>query len=235
VVPIFDGFLTFGGNEIVNSARSIGYTQTSDCGAGWLVGPNCPGLLDAINENVPYTYANIADAPWYDVEDEVSHRFLGVHGIIIEGITDSTRTAQVAEGITDGGVVGQPRFATRRVRVEVMLTAQGQDALEYGLAWLNAALIPRNCSVHGASCGSADVSFFTACPPDSSEITKPEVVWNDPLTNLATNPSFEGPDIPAGAMTSTDWSKRGTRSLVIPNLTQGYGHGPYGHGAYGQS
>ena len=191
---MYEGFLEFGDTEIINSARTAGYVSTAGCGVNWIQCPPCDGVNDALGQG-EYIYANVQDAPWYDAQDEVTHRFLGVHGLRFEGLPGSTRTAEVTEGLLDGGVVGQVRNATRRVRVEAMLSAWGEDALEAGLSWLDAALRPERCHeghIHNATCaGHADVSVFTACPPSPDEITKPTTVWGTPIVNLATNPSFE--------------------------------------------
>jgi hypothetical protein len=167
-----------------------------------------------------YTYDNISTAPWFDGEDETTHRFLGVHALAIEGLPDSTREANTAESMLDGGVVGRVRRKTRRMRVRAVLTAQGEDALEAGFNWLSAALTPGSCGTHGDGCGSADAQFFVACPPERDDIVMPSVLWNDPVTNLVTNPSFEGvggyPVPPANQATAaftTDTPAGGTQAL----------------------
>ena len=189
---MFEGYLELGGGEVLNSARSLGYTRTAPCPVAWLQCPPCDGIRDVLNDDA-YTYANIMQAPWYDVEDEVTHRFLGAHALTIEGIPDSTREASVTEGVQDGGVVGRVRHATRRMRVRAVLSAIGEDALEAGFSWLNSALTPGKCATHADACGASDTRFFTACPPERADITKPGAVWNDELTNLVTHPSFELP------------------------------------------
>lgn len=135
----------------------------------------------------------------------------------MEGLNDSTRTAAVTESITDGGVVGQVRHATRQVRVRALLSALGEDALESGLSWLKAALDPDYCGTHGNSCGGADSCFFTACPPTKESIVSEALVWSPPVYNRATNPSFEdAAAIPAGGEQSTEWAVSGTHSLYVP-------------------
>ena len=214
----YEGYLEFGGNEIANNARALGYMRTAPCAIGWLVGPDCPGLVDALDDE-PYTMENIAEAPWYDAEDETTHRFFGVYVIGVEGIPDSTRTATVTEGVLDGGAVGRSRYATRRVRVRAVLSAQGRDALAAGFAWLDAALIPRDCAIHGIRCGVSDLTFFVDCPPPKGTVTE-YGDWAEQKRNLYTNPSFEDPAaIPAGGEQSTDWSASGGFSLHVPAAT----------------
>jgi hypothetical protein len=204
-----------GGNEIINSARTAGYMTGGDCPVNWIVCPPCDGITDAQDDDA-YIFDNIAQAPWYDVQDEPTHRFLGVHGLSIDGITDSTRTGTIAEGITDGGAVGQIRHAVRQVRARVLLSAYGEDALEAGLSWLDAALEPDACGQHGASCGAVDACFYVACPPTREEATVPVVVWSDPITNRVPNPSFEGATMPPGTTKSTAWASSGGASMSVP-------------------
>lgn len=190
---MFEGYLELGGNEIVNSARTVGYLSSGQCASNWIVCPPCEGIQDAL-EHEDYTLDNIELAPWFDAEDEPTHRFLGVHALSVEGLMDSTRTASISEGITDGGVVGQVRHAVRQTRVRALLSAVGEDALESGLAWLKAALDPDFCGTHGNSCGASDSCFYTACPPTKESVVTKTVIWDPiPVVNYHPNPSFETP------------------------------------------
>jgi len=204
VSPVYEGFLQFGETEIINDSRAVGYMQSGDCSVSWLNHPACEGIQQIDNEGRPYDIENIEDAPWYDPRDETTARFLGVHGLKMENLPGSTREGKAQEAITPGGVVGRVRNTTRRVRVEAVLSARGEDALEAGFSWLDAALRPLRCTQlhsHEGSCtGSANAMFFTSCPPLRREFTSPEVFWNTPLTNLVTNPSFEAATGTAFAM-----------------------------------
>lgn len=130
----------------------------------------------------PYEWVNIERAVWYDADKaELTSRFYGPWIISVTGIDDSTRTASVTESILDGGVVGLVRHASRQVTVTALLPAEGRDALEYGLSWLDAALAADGCSSHGSSCGAVDMTFLSACPDpvvpdeivlDSSALTR---------------------------------------------------------------
>lgn len=165
----YDGWLSFGGNEVANDPRALGYSMTSPC-RGWLRGEHaCSTLVDAL-EDVPYVYANISQAPWYDPTlPEVSSRFYGVTILELTGLLDSTRTAQVTENAGDGGTIGLSRRGTRSTRVRAFLLAEGADAMEYGRAWLDAALSPGACGQHGTQCGVTDLEFFSTCPPSPDD------------------------------------------------------------------
>ncbi|UDL16229.1 minor tail protein [Microbacterium phage Kozie] len=113
----------------------------------------------------PYTCGDISRAPWYDPDNEFSQALAGFYLLSVKGITDSTSTATVTEGIDDGGVIGAQRHSTRSVRVRTMILGCGNAAAEYGLAWLKAALSETFCDRHGDACGTSDLSFFIDCPP----------------------------------------------------------------------
>lgn len=186
---MFDGYLRLGDVEVVNSARAKGYGETADCPLGWFQ-CECEGLEDALLQDGRYVYQNITEAPWYDPRNPESARFYGAMGLGMRNVSDSTRGASVTEGITDGGVVGQARRAGRSVRVRTWLSADGEDALEYGMTWLGAAISSRRCAQHNYACGGMSAQFFAACPPE--RINVPDFsAWALQETNLMTNPSFE--------------------------------------------
>jgi hypothetical protein len=143
-----------------------------DIDYAWASGPPGPSIQqqytvvsEGYSATQPYTYANIEDAPWYDQQkSDLTSRFYGAWIVSVTGVDDSTRTATVTEAILDGGVVGLVRHAAREMVVTALLPAEGQDALEYGLSWLDAALAADGCSSHGSACGAVDMTFLGACP-----------------------------------------------------------------------
>lgn len=160
----WEHYLSFAGQELVNSARAVGYTQTANCPIVSLKPVDDDDLSAALDES-QYDFADIAEAPWFDTNMvEVSSQFLGAYVISISGIYDSTAAANVTEGILDGGTVGQPRNAVRQLRVRAALTALSAQGLEYGISWLNNGLRAIGCSFHGTACGSADLMFFASKP-----------------------------------------------------------------------
>lgn len=162
----YDGYLAFGGNEVINTSRALGISRSADCPISWLrTIRDCPALADALGDP-PYGYANIADAPWYDPTRPESARFYGVYGLGFSGIMDSTRQVQVTEGLGDGGAIGSIRDGVRSVRAQAAIVARGADALEYGRSWLKAALDPGACGQHGEECGTTDVEYLASCPPE---------------------------------------------------------------------
>ena len=162
---MFEGYFSMGGVEILNQHRVSSLLSDSGCDPHWIRCAPCPGLNDATGDNL----ADPTDAPWWDEDDEATHRFYGVYPISIEGLSDSTREAAMVEGILDGGVVSGYRRAIRQVRVRGLLIAEGEDALEAGMSWLDNALEPNSCSGHGAGCGEVDACWFVECPPEWPE------------------------------------------------------------------
>ena len=133
-------------------------------------------LRYALGDDVVYEASEIIeDAPWYSESSGYrypagpSRKFLGVYGLSVSALSDSTREVGVTEGILSGGVLGRERLAVPRFRFRVMLTAVDMEGLEYGKSWLSKAMAEQSCSMHGPSCGSSDLTFFVMCPPAFDE------------------------------------------------------------------
>jgi hypothetical protein len=196
---VLDHFLAVGGNEVVNTERSYGYLATADCAVDWLADPECGTIAD-VEQDEDYTFANIADAPWYDPDvSDVASRFYGLAGINILGLSDSTRSAVVTESNGDGATVSGYRHGSREVRVRAWMTALGTDALEYGMTWLRNVLEPNACGQHGGTCGEADAAFFVDCPPER-RVETAYTNWVTEGVNLHPNPSVEA------AVTVSQWA-----------------------------
>ncbi len=187
----FEEWLALGGNEIINNARTVGYARTASCPMTWFKGDICGTLAAATMALENWDSTNYERAPWYDPAlPEVSRRFYGAFGLEIRGIEDSTRTAGVTEGLGDGGVIGRVRKGPREVTVKALLAGEGRDSLEYGMSWLTAALDPNACGQHGDACGTADLTYFSTCPPKRAEVPVYSE-WEVAEENLYENPSFE--------------------------------------------
>lgn len=178
-MSIYDGYLSVGGNEIVNNARTRGIAESAQpCPMYWLKGDTCETMNAALFEQAPYTYEAIEQAPWYDQDVPASADFFGFFAYSITEALDSTRTVPRTEGITHGGVLGRTRKATKTMRVRGILIGRGLRAVEYGQAWLSAAIDPGACGQHGSECGLTDVQWFADCPPPRGSVIDPET--NEP-------------------------------------------------------
>lgn len=160
---MYQGYLALGGTEIANAARTTAYVRTQM--------PSIPLRNKYEIDNIPvalgdepYTSPAIDDADWLDPAIPASQDFFGLYPLAIEGVENSTRTLPIIESILDGASHGFPRHASKTVRVRGMLIARTDAGLEYGHAWLNAALEQVDCGSHAASCGTGSLSYFTAYP-----------------------------------------------------------------------
>lgn len=208
---VYPGFLRIGGTEVVNTERARGYVETTDCPKWLLQDKNpCDSLQDALDDEV-YDYANIPQAPWYDLSlPDVSGRFYGVVGLGFRNLLDSSRSASLTEGTSAGGTIGRMRKGAKQPRVRATLLSRGDDAMEYGLAWLNSAF-DGNCSSHGDACGVTDMEFLADCPPARADV--PDFTpWVTPRTNLMVNPK---PPVFAGS----GWTGAGVGSITADGVT----------------
>ncbi|QHB37167.1 minor tail protein [Microbacterium phage Terij] len=173
-MSIYEGYLSFGGNEIINNTRTRGIAESaSPCPMWWLKGPTCQAIRSALFEQEGYTWPTIQAAPWYDPDVPQSADFFGFFAHSITEALDSTRTVSRTEGIDHGGVLGRTRKATKTMRVRGLLMGRGRRAIEYGQTWLSAALDPGTCGQHGDECGLTDVEWFADCPPERATVTEP--------------------------------------------------------------
>lgn len=166
----YDGFLAFGGTELINSERVRGYAESADCPMFWFKGPRALPLAAAVGDSF-YSYEGIENAPWYDPTiPDISKRFYGAYGFSIAGVEDSTRSVDVTQSITDGGVSGRMRRATRDIQVKALLVGRGQDAVDYGVSWMNAVLDLFNCKQQSNDCETATVALFSAEPDERRQL-----------------------------------------------------------------
>lgn len=159
----YDGFLEYGGNEIVNTPRAVVLSRALPYRPGWIVDDREPSSLDlALGED----FEDPTTAPWFDpAATDVSLRFFGLRGVDFQHLYEPNREVQITEGLRDGGEFGRARRGPIELRVTAFALALGTDALAHGLSWLDAALSPGACGQHGNSCGTVDARFFTAAPP----------------------------------------------------------------------
>lgn len=143
--------------EIVNSQRAYHYASAQ--GLTWLQECNlCPGI-DTVVEGAPYSDPASDGAPWYDPNNVDTAGFCGVIGLDIIGADSSTRTANVTQSMSGGGVVGPLYFGPRTLVVRALAVAVDDCSLAAGLDWLNAQ--------YGKTtdpCAGDTLTYFDCCP-----------------------------------------------------------------------
>lgn len=156
---MFDGYLAYGGSEIINSVRAATYAKalgitTVQCG-------NCDTLARALYDT-PYTSPDADDAPWWDPVEPASKDFAGFVGLEITGLAKSVATRSLVP-LTDNGAALHPlRRPHREIQVRALALARTECALSYGYSWLASALRGQLCL---NSCEGDTLCFFTCCPP----------------------------------------------------------------------
>ena len=128
---------------------------------------SCAGLNDVVC-NPPgatgrYQSPEIDDAPWYDPQVPESKDFAGLFVEEIVGF-DSVVDRSVTEGAIYGGALGPLRLGSRKLTVTGYLFAKTCAGAEYGLGWLNEALIGSSGCI---DCALGEFYLLASCPAES--------------------------------------------------------------------
>lgn len=152
---MYDGWLTIGGVEIVNSHRTVAYAQTAGVAA---VG-NCTACSSIAAALKPSGYTTpLKDRPpWFSATDGDSIDFYGLMGLSVDGADDSVRSIDVHEGTDNGGYLGSMRLKPRTMVFRTIAVAGSECALNYGLEWLRSL----NSTV---DCSDSTVEMMACCP-----------------------------------------------------------------------
>jgi hypothetical protein len=175
---MWNGYLSLGGNEVINVARTQAYVDAGYVPAGVNV-QNCDAcdtLPELLGEK-PYASPLIDQAPWFESGNPDTWDFAGILPLEITGAEGSTRTATVNELITDGGSVSGVRYASRTVAVTALLIGKTTCSVEAGLAWLSQALGGSKCSgprpSGGSACSGDEMCMLTCCPDEVADSPVP--------------------------------------------------------------
>lgn len=161
----FEGWLSYAGVEIINSARARAYAERAGidlrCGG-------CPGLAEAI-ERQPWSYTTPEwdDAPWLDVATPESAGVLGFAGLRIDGLSSAPVSRGTTPIIGDGAVLGPLRRPHREVTVTLLVVAADHAAMSYAFGFLATALRGTVCPTEG--CAGDELCFFASCPVCGTE------------------------------------------------------------------
>lgn len=158
----FPGYLSLGGVELTNSARTTSYMRNGlapptmdvdECG--------CPDLSLALCDGDEYRLPALDDAPWFDPAHPESAEFAGLFVESIEGLDGSVYEREVFERIGDGVAFGRGRMRGREITVRGWLFGGDCCSIAYGLSWLAKALEGNLCKT---GCRGDELWFFTCCP-----------------------------------------------------------------------
>lgn len=138
---MYDGWLSYGGVEVINLERLMAYIRNGygPDGATITAPTDFEGLSDALGDE-PYRTPILDAAPWYDPDDSPTADFAGVLPLSITGLDGTTRKVEVAERIGNGGVVGRPRRGPRTIAVSALLVARSSEGVDAGRRWLTDVL-----------------------------------------------------------------------------------------------
>ena len=170
---VYADYLSMGGNEIVNAARVAAILRADGCYTGWLSAEPCDTLQLALGE-AGANWGDVEAAPWFDRDVEASARFYGVMPVSLVDGLNSMRSAEATDRIADGQILSRIRKRGKTMRLKGVLLGADRAAIEYGQAWLSAAVDPDACGQHGDRCGLTDLTWYAACPPEPGAGEEPE-------------------------------------------------------------
>jgi lysophospholipase L1-like esterase len=244
---MYEGYMTYGGVEIVNSARAKVYAENGLVPTSVALNCGCDSIPEAIGDD-PYTSVIIDQPPWYDPADPYPNDFAGVIPLTVTGLSGSTRVVEVMERLGDGGIPVRGRAASRTIGVTAALVGRSSAGIDAGMNWLSAILHPP-CAVAPSGCSGETLQMFAACPETCDGITDPDAtpetstfltsdlraiggdltggVTPTQRHNLVTHPSFElqsgGAGTAPDGWTGFEVGQNGTvaYNLVSSDVTDG--------------
>lgn len=156
--------MSFGGVEVVNSARLDAYladpaqppnlTTSTVCG--------CPTLTAALLGHGQYVAPEVDPAPWWDPDVPHSADFLGLLVLSVDGLDTRPVTRTVTQGVTGRATLRRPRVQPRTITVTALVVATSCCGVDYGLSWLGEVLA--GCDQDG--CDGMDLVIGSCCPPE---------------------------------------------------------------------
>jgi hypothetical protein len=167
---VYDGYLQYGGVEVLNLARSAAYVRAHF--PTFRVYCDAEPLRAAL-EDEPYVDPATDNAPWYQPERPATGRFYGLFPGTIMGADNSTRMMTTTELSSDRAIHSLPRYGSKEIRVTAVAMARDEEAMQEGMAWLRDVLDGSNCIVNhtGLGCTGIDMLVFNA-PPGTLDLLR---------------------------------------------------------------
>lgn len=186
---MFNGYLEYGGAEIINAARTYAYVRNSIPQLDIQPCANCDDLA-AILGDKEYESPLVDGPDWFDAGNVDTWDFYGLYPLSLEGFEDGTTEATVTQLMTDGAVTSVPRRAGREIRVTGLMIAGTDAGLAAGMVWLRSALLGSGCR-NDLRCAGDHLCYFSACPPVCTD--SPDWPGDDPEPIHTPHPtSFNG-------------------------------------------
>jgi hypothetical protein len=141
------GWVSYGGTEIINVARTETY-------CAWARLPWFKAVYknDSLAPMLGETYISPTvdnSAPWLDPNAPESYDFYGVYPLSVTGIEDSSRTSAVTQNVGDGAFATTLRHGSKSPVFNVVLVGESDAAVDYGFKWLKQALNTAACDDGG--------------------------------------------------------------------------------------
>lgn len=159
---MFEGWLSLGGDEVLNSERTMAYLKRFLPTLDVRPCEPCQDLNNALGDS-DYIDPKYDTAPWYRLTDPDTHNFYGMYPLSIQGIHDSTSMTSVTQFVGDGGFQSAVRHGTKEVRIRGLMVGANKDAVYAGVRWLRSTLNKVPCG-RGVDCPGRDLQFFINCP-----------------------------------------------------------------------
>lgn len=164
---MYEGFLNFGGVEIISAARTRAYAKKFMPALDFKCDETALDFTDSLG---PSTTPADDNAPWYRPDVPATGDFYGFFPAKVDGGSDSTYTIPSTELLGDGGVFGVPRNKSLETRWTVVGLAKSEEAMEYGMTWLTRALTGLDQVASLGSCIRAEMAVLKAPAFDSASL-----------------------------------------------------------------
>jgi hypothetical protein len=157
---MYNGYVEVAFEEVVNTHRAVAYA--AQAGLGWVKGcDQCHSITAAHGEAylTPMRDAALGDPPpwWGDGSNPDALEFLGVMGLSVQNVDDSTRRISTIDRAGGGGFIGGLTYQMRSIVVRAVAIAASDCALGFGLEWLRGIDTAQ-------SCGNTQINMYDCCP-----------------------------------------------------------------------
>jgi hypothetical protein len=147
----WEGYFSYEGTEIINASRVEAYARANNL-TWFRAAYDAEALPYMLGDGMDYANPLQDEAPWTDPDDLASLDFLGLYPLTVDGLEDSTATAEVIESTGYGGTISRVRHATKSVVFSCALIATSEAGADYGMRWLRRALMGSGCGGGGELC-----------------------------------------------------------------------------------